>query len=369
MTRVIEKKRSRRRSLIAAVIVILVAALLAAVALWLNRSGRLAPSGDRTEVYNFASDTGTETSGVGDGLAVVSSSGLRVFDRTGMQTVGETYVASRPVMTVAGGYGAAYDIGGEQVRIFTDSGLVRVLKADGEVAAVRMNEKGWCAVCAGESGYKGAVTVYRPSGAVAYKWLSGEGYVLTAAVSRDGKYLSVLTLTDSGSRVVFLRMDRDTSLGEAVLPGELLLDIGYTEKGVLFGISGDALYRLDEHKGAEEKYRFEEATLSGWSFSGGPVLALSAYRTGGACRVLDLSGQEPVELGSFAEGITSLAADRKTVAVLTSAGLSIYDRSDGELTAEYKEAASGLGVSLTEDERAIVAERNTAVVYSLKTAE
>ena len=368
MTRVIEKKKSRRRSLIAAVIVILVAAALAAVALWLNRSGRLTPSGERTEVYNFASDAGTVTCGVGDGLAVASSSGLRVFDRTGMQTVGETYVASRPILTAAGSYGAAYDIGGEQVRIFTDSGPVRTLKADGGVTAVRLNEKGWCTVCAGESGYKGAVTVYKPSGAVAYKWLSGEGYVLTAAVSRDGKYLSVLTLTDSGSRVVFLRTDRETALGEAVLPGELLLDIGYTEKDALYGISGDVLYRLDEHKGAEEIYRYEEATLSGWSFSGGPVLALSAYRTGGACRVLNLSGQEPEELGSFEEGITSLAADKDTVAVLTSAGLSIFDRADNELTAEYKEAASGLSVSLTEDDRAIVAERNTAVVYSLKTA-
>jgi len=368
MTRVIEKKKSRRRSLIAAVIVILVAAALAAVALWLNRSGRLAPSGERTEVYNFASDAGTVTCGVGDGLAVASSSGLRVFDRTGMQTVGETYVASRPVLTAAGTYGAAYDIGGEQVRIFTDSGPVRTLKADGGVTAVRLNEKGWCAVCAGESGYKGAVTLYRPSGAVAYKWLSGEGYVLTAAVSRDGRYLSVLTLTDSGSRVVFLKTDRDTPVGEAVLPGELLLDIGYTEKGALYGISGDALYRLDEHKGAEEAYRYEDASLSGWSFSGGPLLALSAYRTGGACRVLDLSGQGPEELCSFEEGIISLAADRNTVAVLTSAGLSIYDRTAGELTAEYKEAASGLSVSLTEDDRAIVAERNTAAVYSLKTA-
>ena len=306
--------------------------------------------------------------GVGDGLAVVSSSGLKVYDRTGMQTVGETYVAARPVLTAAGNYGAAYDVGSEQVRIFSDSGPVRTLKADGGVTAVRLNEKGWCTVCAEESGYKGAVTVYRPTGTVAYKWLSGEGYVLTAAVSRDGKHLAVLTLTDSGSRIVFLRTDRETAMGETVLPGELLLDIGYAEKGALYGISGDALYQLDEHDGAQEAYRFEESTLSGWSFRGGPVLALSAHRTGGACRVLDLSGQEPEELGSFAEGVTSLATDGKTVAVLTTAGLSIVDRTACELTAEYKEAASGLSVSLTEDDRAIVAERNTAVVYSLTTA-
>lgn len=365
----IEKKKGRRRSLIAAVIVVLAAAALAAVALWLNRSGRLTPSGERAEIYNFASDAGTVTCGVGDGLAVASSSGLKVYDRTGLQTVGETYVASRHVLTSAGAYGAAYDVGGEQVRIFTDSGSVRTLKADGGVTAVRLNERGWCAVCADESGYKGAVTVYRPSGAVAYKWLSGEGYVLTAAVSGDGKHLSVLTLTDSGSRVVFLRTDRETALGEAILPGELLLDIGYTEKGELYGISGDALYRLDEDRGAEEAYRFEDETLSGWSFSGGPVLALSAHRTGGACRVMDLAGHDPEELGRFDEGVTSLDSDRKTAAVLTSGGLSIFDRADRELTAEYKEAASGLSVSLTEDGSAIVAERNTAVVYSLTAAE
>ena len=56
------------------------------------------------------------------------------------------------------------------------------------------------------------------------------------------------------------------------------------------------------------------------------------------------------------------------VEILASQTLSIYDRTAGELTAEYKEAASGLSVSLTEDDRAIVAERNTAAVYSLKTA-
>ena len=68
------------------------------------------------------------------------------------------------------------------------------------------------------------------------------------------------------------------------------------------------------------------------------------------------------QVGEFFQGY-AVGKSRGSIAELI-----IYDRADCELSAEYKEAASGLSVSLTEDDRAIVAERNTAVVYSLKTA-
>ena len=366
MSRTMENKKKKRRSLIAFLVVILVMAALAALALWLSRSGKLNPDGERATTYNYASDAGTVTCGVGNGLAVASSSGLKVYDRTGMQTVGEMYVAQRPVLTASGGYAAAYDAGGEQVRVFTEKGTVRVLKPDGAVSSARVNGQGWCAVCTEESGYKGAVTVYQDSGAVAYKWLSGEAWVLTAVASEDGKRLAVLTLTDTGSRIVLMRMNREEPLGETVLSGELLLDIGYDGKGDLYGVSADALYRFGSDGGAEEVYRYDDSTLSGFTYEGGPVLALSAHRTGGACRVVALDGKEIREIGTFTDGVTSLAADRNAIAVLSPSGLTVWERKSFEQTASYGEASSGLAVSLTQDGSVIVTARNTAAVYPVK---
>lgn len=369
MSRSMKQKRAQGRNLAAILLGILFVAMLAGAALWLKQSDAVKNKSARAMEYNYTSGTGTVTCGVGDGLAVASNSGLQVYDRSGLQTVGELYVAQNPVLTSSGNYGVAYDVGGEQLQLFTEDGLVNSLKADGGVISAAVNAGGWCAVCAEESGYKGAVTVFDRSGAMAYKWLSGTAYLLAARVTEDGKQIAVLTLTGTGSRVVFLKVNSDEIQGEILLEGELLVDIGFASDGTLYGVSADSLYSIKPEKGAIVLQDYSGDTLAGYAFEGGPVLALKAYRSGGSCRVLTLQSGEMTELCRFDDGLLSLAADSEQIALLTESGLTAYRRDSGETAVSYPDIPTCQQISLTGDGNIIATARHTAAVYAAKEAE
>jgi len=364
MSRLHEKSKERRRGLLTLLAVVLILLILGGLTWWLVSSGRLQTDEPRTEHYNYASESSTVTCVVGDGFAAASSTGLQVYDRSGLQTIGEMFVAQTPVLVSGGKYGLCYDVDGTAVRLFTEDGMVNTLKTDGGIISAEVSGGGLVTVCARESGYKGSVTVFDLSGTVAYKWLSGEAYVLAARLTEDGKQLAVLTLTDSGSRVVYLDTDKDKASGETVLEGELLLDIGYDENENLCAISADAVYRLGKGKSAKVLDSFEGSTLVGYCFKGGCAYALNAFRTGGSCEVRRIQDGKPRSLGSFDESFTSLSGDSDYIAVLTAASLTICRRADGVTTGHFEDASAGLSVGLTEDGNAIVTGRNTAKVYA-----
>lgn len=369
MSRSMKQKRARGRNVAAILLTVLLVAVLVGAALWLRQSDAVKNKSARAMTYNYTSGAGTVTCGVGNGMAAASTSGLQVYDRSGLQTVGELYVARTPVLTSCGEYGLAYDIGSEQLLLFTEEGLVSSLKADGGVISAGVNASGWCAVCAEESGYKGAVTVFDRAGTVVYKWLSGTAYLLAARVSDDGKTIAVLTLTDSGSRVLFLQVNSDELKGEVQLEGELLLDMGFGPDGSLYGLSADGLYIIKPENRAVLVQDYTEDTLAGYSFDGGPVLALKAHRSGGSCRVLVLQDGEMTELCHFDENLLSLSGDKSHVALLTEAGLTIYGRDSGEVSASYPDIPSCQQIWLTGDGNVIATARHTAAVYAVKEAE
>ena len=364
MSRMTQKRMERQRTRRGVMALILVLVLLAGLTAWLYFSGRLNAK-ERALTYNYAADNSTVTCVMGGGVAVATTSGLQVYDSTGLQTAGELFVAQQPMVMACGDYGLCYDIGGTQLRLFDETGILKTLKADGAVMAAAVNTKGWCAVCAEESGYKGAVSVYNASGTLMCKWLSGEARLLAAKVSPDCRHIAVLTLTDSGSRVVFLQPDKEESSGELLLENELLVDIGYDTDGTLYGISCDALYEL-KTGGAELLYDFTDSTLAAYSFSGGPVLALNAYRSGGECRVIMLGTEGAEILDTYEDGLLSLDADSQHIAVLTDESLVIYNRKNMEISAAYEESVSGQLVTLTDDGYAMVSARNTANAYAVR---
>lgn len=363
MSKLQEKNRERSRSRLTLLAVLLILLALGGLVWWLVNSGRIRTEEPRAERYNFASEKSTVTCVVEDGFAVASATGLQVYSRTGLQTVGEMFVARTPILVSRGKYGICYDVDGNTVRLFTEGGIVNTLKTEGGIISAEVSAGGLVTVCARESGYKGSVTVYNLSGNVAYKWLSGEAYVLAARLNRDGKKLAVLTITESGSRVVYLDTDKEKAGGETLLEGELLLDISYCGGDTLYGISSDALYRLGEGKTPLVLDSYPQFTLAGYSFEGGCAYALNAYRTGGACEIRMLRDDAVVSLGSFEDGFVSLSADTRHVAVLTAAALTVMGRGEEADSAYYEEASAGLSVGLTEDGNAIVTGRNTARVF------
>ena len=71
---------------------------------------------------------------------------------------------NKSAVATNGKVAAVYDIGGTDIHVLSDRGLVRQLTAEGEILSCTVNEKGAMAVTVNKSGYKAAVTVYNESG-------------------------------------------------------------------------------------------------------------------------------------------------------------------------------------------------------------
>lgn len=350
-------RKERKRTGIAAAVVLIILLALAAVAA-VSQSGK--NEAGRAESYTYLSDRATVTCAVGNGLAVASGNGLQVFNAAGLQTVGETYVMKSPALAAGGKYAAAYDAEGTAVKVFTENGIACSIQADGTIWYAAVSSTGRIAVCAAESGYKGAVSVYSSKGTLLYKWYCGTGYLVSACMSGDD--LAVLTLTEAGSRVVFLRVNSEEAVGEVLIPDEVLIAIGFGVDGKLYGLTEEGLYLLAPENGAQLLYDFGTDVLKGFALDGGPVVALGAYRTGGGCRILMIKEGDAEVLAEPEESLKWLDVNKSFAAVLTETKLLVYSLKTGLLTAEY-EVSSAERAWLCEDGTVEAASQHSADVF------
>ena len=320
---------------------------------------------ERTDSFYYSASDDAVFSKVGNGFAVASTSELQVFSEDGVQTMQETYIMSNPAMACGGENAVLYDIGGNSVKIFCTEGMIQNINTDGRVISAEVNPKGWTAVCCEETGYQGAVYVYNAGGSLVYKWLSGDGYVFSAAISQDNTYMAVITLGKSGTRIVKLKLTEESYKKEYIVEGELLLDIYYNSKGEIYAFSDANLY-IVKNDNIKLIYSFGKMNLVDYCFGDEVVFALSEHKTGGSCVVIKvLSSGEMKPVSSYDDGVVSIDMSRKYISVLTDTGLYVYDYNDHDLSANY-EVSACLKVLMYEDGAVAAASRNSAGVYSAK---
>ena len=94
------------------------------------------------------------------GILQCSAAGAHYYSFSGDQYAEEVPPLSQPVLSASSSAGVVYDAGGESLFLFQDGQEAFSLDVDGTLLSARVNDSGWLAVTAQQSGYKGSVTVY-----------------------------------------------------------------------------------------------------------------------------------------------------------------------------------------------------------------
>ncbi len=357
-----ENRKKNIRGLLITVVAVLV---LAAVGLAVVASQNSSAFKQKTQGFYYSADDGSVYAKVGNGFAVASTSELQVFGADGIQTLQETYIMSDPAMSSGGNNTVLYDIGGDIAMIFNTEGMIKSIETDGRVISAKVNSNGWTAVCSEETGYQGAVYVYNSGGGVVFKWLSGDGYVLSACISEDNEYLAVITVGQGGTRLVKLKLTEEAYKKEFFVENELVLDAVFNEKGDIIAISAENLY-LARNDDIDVIYNFSDMNLTDYNIGLYNILALNEHRSGGACSIVKVHPDGTVEeIAVHENGVLSVDTSKKYISVLTDSGLYVYDSEDYELTAYY-EVSACLKVLTYEDGTVAAASRNSAAVYPAK---
>ncbi len=290
-----ERRQKKRGFLRAAAVALLVAAAVLAVALAVKSQQQGGIDGvwdsitgvERAEAFFYDNAAGGSFAWFDGGLAVMSNAGLYVYDKAGELDFSRLFTYSSPAMSVDGGYGAAYDTGGNSVIFFGEDGVIEDVVTEERVVSATVNSSGYLAVSTEESGYFGSVTVYNSAGTAIYRWMAGAGRVLLARVRGSDRMLAV-TIGDGGSRIVEYTFD-STDLAHEYTVDELVIDALYTDDGVTLVTTG-GLIGLDDKLAEEWRYDFEGRYLKAYVLSRkGATLALADFQVGGGGEIVSVS--------------------------------------------------------------------------------
>lgn len=372
--------KRRRRPLLVLLAVAAVLAGIVTAAVLLDRSGfdglrrsiiyakAVKDENGCAQLYRYNSDQSGHFASLDGSLVSVSMHQLTVLDEKNRTLYDESVKFQTPSLQSRGGRAVAYDVGGTEVYVLSDKGLVYKLDCAGEVLNASLNQKGWLTVVCGESGCKAAVRVYDAEGEAVFAFRSSDRFVMTAALSADSRTLAAVTMGQENgvfaSCVVFYRVNSDKEAGRCTLRGSVVYDLtaagsgfcAVTEEQLCF-LSGDGVMTAAYDYGGDYLRRVSV------SDDGYAAVLLGRYRTGTQHRIVTVSGEgkELAALEIDAE-VASLSAAGRYVAVLTGEELVIYDK-QLKPCAQLQEVSQAREVLMRSDGSAVLAGSMAASLY------
>lgn len=370
----------RRRPLLVLLAVAAVLAGIVTAAVLLDRSGfdglrrsiiyakAVKDENGCAQLYRYNSDQSGHFASLDGSLVSVSMHQLTVLDEKNRTLYDEAVKFQTPSLQSRGGRAVAYDVGGTEVYVLSDKGLVYKLDCAGEVLNASLNQKGWLTVVCGESGCKAAVRVYDAEGEAVFAFRSSDRFVMTAALSADSRTLAAVTMGQENgvfaSYVVFYRVNSDKEAGRCTLRGSVVYDLtaagsgfcAVTEEQLCF-LSGDGVMTAAYDYGGDYLRRVSV------SDDGYAAVLLGRYRTGTQHRIVTVNGEgkELAALEIDAE-VASLSAAGRYVAVLTGEELVIYDK-QLKPCAQLQEVSQAREVLMRSDGSAVLAGSMAASLY------
>ena len=374
----IKKKTAPRRTL--RVLLAVVALVLAAVAAFVLLD-RTAFDGLRRSIaymqaekdesgcaklYQYNGD-GTSVYADLDGcLLVASGKEITLLDAKGNAVYHTALQAGQVAVTAEDGFAVVYEIGGKSLHLLDSKGLVKEMTIEGEIFSVEMGAGGKFAVTLKKTGYKTAVSVYNGKGEPLYEFSSAQKYLMTAAVSENGKYMAAAAMgQESGTFVSSLqiyKLTSDTQQADASVDGGVY-ELGAVD-GCFCAVTDKALCFV-KNDGAVTEYSYQGATLSRCSLGGGKFAAvlLENYSSGGLTHLatVNTAGEEIASLAVESE-VLDLSAAGRYLTVLYSNRLVIYDQKL-QPCAVLEDVSSARRVLMRADGSAVLVGTNAASLY------
>lgn len=302
------------------------------------------------------------------GVLHTSTAGAHYYSITGEKLAENVLAMDNPVLNANRSAGVAYDAGGQALYLFRDGteALNLTLEDNSDLLSARVNEQGWLAVTAQESGYKGAVTIYDDKGEKVIKIGLSSTFVVDAILSPDCKTVAVITMGQKGSsfssQLLFYPVNKTEPSRQVDLDDMVVLDLEY-EDDRLWVLGEDRLGIIPTSKRKEPVFfSFGRSFLKGCHFGGDgfAMLLTGRYRSGSATDLQIITPDGEVLAQQVLDGqVLDFTAAGNYCAVLSGSHLDIYskrlahyDSLDSTQGARYAALAPDASVLLGNDQRA-----------------
>lgn len=221
-------------------------------------------------------------------LVVLNTDGLTMYSRdagtAGDKLFSESFRMEDPRLAITPKYIFAYDLGGNEIRVFNSHSQFARLSMDYPIYGFSAGENGHFAVITAEKNYRTAVYVYDSYARQVYKRLLSNTYMDQIAISPDGQsFLALGHEAGEGYLRTLLQVysiKEEKPVMSITFQGELPLVASYTEEGRFAVLTSTALRFYDGKSDTPtETHSVENKSLLGYSFCEGRFL-LSAEGSG-----------------------------------------------------------------------------------------
>lgn len=335
------------------------------------------------EGYRYDASSANRFALLGDTLAVLSDTSLRLVNQGGEEVWSTAIHMSAPALEQAGEWVVAYDVGGTQILVLDREGLVLQMEA-GEnepLISVSLSADGYLAVTAEKKNHKGCVSVYDLTGELLFAFNSSQRFVVDACSFAGGQKLAAATLGQENSVFVSSVVLYDlkekgeqpsadgsgmeiSPYGNYDISDGLLLDI-VERDGSLLSVTDTCLNQTAAQGENQWSYAYQGSYLREYDLGGDgfTALLLNRYRSGSVGRLVtvDEDGEELASL-DVNEEIIAISAAGRYLAVLYTDQLVIYTP-ELETYAVLVGTGSAVDVLQRQDGSALLLSADSAKVF------
>lgn len=302
---------------------------------------------------------------INGGLLAVSASAYQVFDSSGEIVGRGTKAFTSPAVSSGAGGAVVWSQGGNNILLVSTDGATNAIDSENAVISASVNDNGYAAVSFEQSGYKGLVAVYNSSAEVIYKWYSGLGYLVDAAVNNSNTAMMALTLYGNRSRLVSYSLGSEEEQGAYSEENTIYFDMDYISENRVCAVADTKAVFLNGKCEYNAEYSFGGWYLKNYSLDGNgfAVFALGKFKTGGETLIVSVDAggnvQGSVTLG---EDVEALSVRGRYIAVTCADCIMLYNEELQEIGRE--DDAAGVEKALAcADGKMIVVSANGAVEY------
>ena len=320
------------------------------------------------QLYDYGGDRAARFAGLDGSLLIASPSQIRLIGDRGAVLFEESVRLQSCTVVQRGGLAAVCDVGGSEVYLMDSRGLVRHVTAEGQLISATLNDKGYLALTVNDTGYKASVKVYDPAGEPVFDFHSADRFLMSAAVSRDCRYVMAVTLGEAdgafANRLVTYRLNSTEPSSRVDLSGGVIYDVAPVGKHFC-AVAEDALYLLSADGELQQTWSFEGDALRRCDMGGDgyAALLLGHYKSGSQCRLVTVNEDGKV-LGQLeVDGdVVDLSVSGRYLAVLFSDHMTVYDKTLQEL-ATLNDVSTVRQTIVRDDGSAVLAGLTSASLY------
>lgn len=278
----------------------------------------------------YTDDAGMRIVRFKDGVAVVTSDKLRVFDSSGLEFFSSKTVMANPCVDATDSRILVFDRDANSMGVYTSFVNLAQIKTEQPIINASMNDQGYIAAATQADGYKSMVTLYNANFDKTYEYYSADGYILNTDVYGNGKQFACSALVVSGGdsfcRVSVFDTSLETPKAVTQINAGFIFDIEYINKSKLLAIADTGWYLIDTESGSIVNSReYSSASLLGYSLDGADgAFIFSSSSNVSQLKIYDFLADTEVSVDIQGKA-HSIAANENKIAVISGGNLWCYD--------------------------------------------